>query len=172
MKKILALFVLFISINSNAQKANWFFGLNQDSAVVLAKEIMKNFRGKYEYGTSKFTHPTNTTTYFLVKFRSDSLKATDGEFYNIIYQVFYEGENKALEIKGVPRFWLREFAAQFLDVFPFWKEYLNPKADMAALSEKGDDKIYIDNTDPNNKLKYRTAYFRKLGDNTFSILVR
>lgn len=47
---------------------------------------------------------------------------------------YMKDKNEALEIEGTPEFLLREIRGSFLDLFPFWKTYFDPEADLEKMA--------------------------------------
>ncbi|MPS73995.1 MAG: hypothetical protein E2590_12745 [Chryseobacterium sp.] len=54
---------------------------------------------------------------------------------NVSFSTFYDGENKALEVKGVKRWSLRAVSGKFLAIAPIWKNYFDPNADIIKMSK-------------------------------------
>jgi hypothetical protein len=45
---------------------------------------------------------------------------------NVDFLVYFEGENKDLEIKGIKKYRFREVSGKYLDLFPVWKNIFRP----------------------------------------------
>jgi len=52
----------------------------------------------------------------------------DVEFYEIDFEIFYEGRDIPLEIEGEKKYRFHQARLKFLDLFPVWKKYFNNEA--------------------------------------------
>lgn len=172
--KRLSLFavVFLISIYVTAQKTEWLFGVNKDSAIILAKDIIGNFKGGFVYDTSDVKKLQNSN-YFRVKFKSDSLGAVGDIDWQrtITFQIFNEGENKALEIDGTPMYNIRiTIRGKFLELFPFWKKYIDMNADMVETSKEHSLQKTIKHPSIPNKI-VRVWISKQNGDNLYELFI-
>jgi hypothetical protein len=162
MKKLL--FILFVSIalNAHAQKSEWLFGLGtKDSCRIFADSVIKNFKAKYKYSLDKEISSAGAK-YYAIYYTSDSLKKVNKGFdfeYAVIFQRFDEGENKALEIQGKPRYYIKELKGDFLELLPVWLKYIDGNADKLKLANSGFTKKIIVN--PANSNRYTECIFRE-----------
>jgi len=159
MKRILVLLVILTLavVATNAQKTTWLMGLSKDSAKVLCDDIVSNMRGAFKFKYAEPDTLNNRPDIYYFYYKSDSIK-TDASLMTITFDVRNEGGNQALEIQGSDRYYLRSLIGKYLDVFPFWKEYVDPNADKIELSKKSistTKKIYYPNDPKNN---FRLVY--------------
>ena len=54
--------------------------------------------------------------------------STDDTVLKVVFEKFMEGENEALEIKGVKKYRFYGVTYNYLDLFPFWQKYFSPNA--------------------------------------------
>ena len=54
---------------------------------------------------------------------------------NVVFHINNVGANRALEIAGIPEYRLETIEGSFLDIFPFWKKYIDLNADPVILSK-------------------------------------
>lgn len=137
MKKIIILICL-ICFNTYAQDVAFFTKIrNLDDAGVenLAIEIADMTRNKFKIAKKDETESELVIT--LVKSdlsNEDVKKALEGTYpnpdvvFDVVFEKFMEGQNKALEIKGVKKYKFYGVIYNYLDLFPFWQKYFAPDA--------------------------------------------
>lgn len=144
MKQLLTLLViLFIGVTTNAQlhfKTKDLKEVRQlaDSIALTAKTVYK-----YEKeGISK-----RDSNYYVILYTN---KDDDFDRLGVAFWIDYIGRNIDLEIKGTPVYTLDLVQGKFLDLFPFWKRHINPKADAVKITKdtrkdkaKTEDILYI-----------------------------
>lgn len=186
MKKIILLVVIIsISIITNAQQKDtyirnspyggYLLTLSADSAYTFAKMITSVTKRKFTI-KSVPTHSDLANNYsfgFVSDYVLTSDEIRDQRYYEysqyiggkkyIVMSVDYVegrmGANADLEIKGIPYYEFTQVTGAFLDIFPIWKKFFNPNADMndclkyvPNFGEQG-DKITIINSYGNNVYK-------------------
>ncbi len=131
MKKITFL-LLLIPVFGWSQNV-WFDGLSKDSALLMAKTITG--MAKHKFSFYKVTNEAvKNGDGHMYRFIIDSTKGTaKPEYVDIGFQMIYIGEVPRYFFKGIPHISL-------LDIYPFWKNFVDVKADIATI--KGDqDKV-------------------------------
>lgn len=135
MKKLILLFSLLATLTINAQDVEYMRkirNLDENGVIETAKEISALTRGdfvlvdtkEYEKGylvrfvKEGVSYDKNTGTYGL------SLD----DYFDVVYEKFYEGQNKALEIEGIKKFRFSVVVYNYLDLFPYWQKYFAPSA--------------------------------------------
>lgn len=122
MKKLLLLTVLLISFFTQAQfKPEQLKSLTQEQANAFSNEIAKNAKTKWEFVQAK----ENTKgDYYIASYGSGE------KTFKIVFNVYYEGQNKALEIAGTKTYRFYEVRGSYLDLFPTWKKVFRPDAEL------------------------------------------
>jgi len=154
MKKLITLYVLFITLFGYAQNKEYLTKLKQpiyttEDAINLTKVIL-------EYSDVPLkvykTYVNNKGSYFVVKYIPESISneefTKDDESSMNLYKkaitfafvIGREGEDLNLEREGIVTYKLREIHGRYLTLFPYWKKYFNSNVDIEDLSKKGSDK--------------------------------
>lgn len=60
-------------------------------------------------------------------------------------KVIMKGKNVDLEIEGTPIYSFAITQGKYLDLYPFWKQFIDPQADSESIEKKGRVKINKDN---------------------------
>ena len=56
----------------------------------------------------------------------------------VAFNIELSGQNDDLEIKGTTQYsFYKIYTRKFLDLFPFWQKFVNPKADANKITEFG-----------------------------------
>ncbi|MFV8392765.1 hypothetical protein [Flavobacterium sp. LB2P6] len=122
MKKLILLTALLISSFSQAQfKPEQLKSLTQEQANTFANEIATNAKTQWEFIQAK----ENTNGDYYVASYSSGEKT-----FKIVFNVYYEGQNKALEIAGTKTYRFYEVRGSYLDLFPTWKKVFRPDAEI------------------------------------------
>lgn len=61
----------------------------------------------------------------------------------LLFNLRMKGENKSLEIEGTPVYSLDAIQGPYLDLFPIWKTWIKPDADLESVANKKKDQIDI-----------------------------
>jgi len=122
MTNILLFIALLITSFIQAQfKPQELKNLTQDQANAFAKELATNSKTPWEF--TKAAENTNGN-YYIVNY------AAGDKTFKIIYNVYHEGENKALEIAGVKTYKFYEVWGSYLDLFPTWQKVFRPDVEL------------------------------------------
>lgn len=142
MKKILFI-VLFICSNIFAQDAEFFAKIrNLDEAGVdkIAIEIASFTRNEF-----RIVSRSETATSYIITMAKKSMTkdeviealndnyADKDAIFDVVFERFMEGENTALELKGVKKYAFYGVTYNYLDLFPFWQKYFSPNATPESL---------------------------------------
>lgn len=154
MKKLLLTLTLLIGFIANAQfKPQDLKALTQDQANNFAKELATNGKTLWEFDSAKENTKGN---YYIVNYIAGE------KTFKVIYNVYFEGENKALEVPGTKTYKFHEVSGSYLDLFPTWKKVFRPDAELEKTVDDFNSQELINRTDKINfKLKGQ--------DNTWSI---
>lgn len=127
MRVLFLLFALIgIGISGQSLKEN-FKKLSPEELEVKLKNII-DLTGK-DYKLNE--RITNKKPYEVFEYKYDNRYLLIKTYYTL------EGGNKDLEIEGVKKWTISSVSGKFLDVFPFWKKYVDENADPVKVSEKG-----------------------------------
>jgi len=122
MKKLLLLAALLIAIFASAQfTPKELNKLTQDQANSFANEIAINGKTKWEFVQAK---ESTNGDYYVSSYSSGE------KTLKVIFNVYLEGENKALEIPGIKTYKFYEVWGSYLDLFPTWKKVFKPDAEL------------------------------------------
>lgn len=133
MKKLTISF-LALAFMCNAQTSLKFVSDNQNDMRTLADSIVLN--AKHTFKFIKEGHIKESTVYYY-----KYVNVTDTtDVLPVFYSMKMKGENAALEVTGTPEYTFYAAKGKFLDLFPFWKRYINLNADISKISTSQDDK--------------------------------
>jgi hypothetical protein len=122
MKKILLLTALLIGVFVQGQlKPQQLKSLTQEQAIAFSNEIATNAKTKWEFVQAK----ENTKGDYYVASYGSGEKTLE-----IVFNVYYEGQNKALEIPGIKTYRFYEVWGSYLDLFPTWKKVFRPDVEL------------------------------------------
>jgi len=153
MKKILLFTALLFGALVQAQDFE-FLKKAYRSDITFTREfadaVAVNFRGDYYYLDARESKrgdvysiiyiPKLASEETLKRIRQSQDYAFSGECkecLQIHFKVFIEGGNADFEIAGTKKYMFNIFKGKFLDLFPFWQKYIDPKAIAEVISEKG-----------------------------------
>jgi diacylglycerol kinase family enzyme len=119
--------------------------LTQEQANAFANEITTNAKTQWKFNQAK----ENTTgNYYVVSYGSGE------KTFDIVFNVYYEGQNKALEIPGVKTYKFYEVWGSYLDLFPTWKKVFRHDVDLEKTIDDYKSQELINRTENVNfKLK-------------------
>ncbi|MCX6281496.1 MAG: hypothetical protein NTU51_06010 [Bacteroidetes bacterium] len=140
MRTIALLTIMTLSFLGNAQDYTWFICKTEKEIRNLSDSIALNAKRDFKFDTMQFSHLE--TTAFIVTY-SDTKDTIEHTKLNVAFVKYMKGENKDLEIPGVPEYRFTSVRGRYLDLFPFWQKFINPKANMQNISEKKFDEIKI-----------------------------
>lgn len=153
MKKLLLFAVFFIGFVAQAQDYNFLKEAYQsdiDFTRKFADSIAKSYRekqvffdareGKRNNVYSIVYLPENVTEATKQNIKKDINYAYTGyceECLKVHFKTTMVGSNPDLEIEGVKKYMFNMYEGKFLDLFPFWQKYIDPKAVAEQIAEKG-----------------------------------
>jgi len=138
MKKIALLLLMLFPVVGYSQDYKWFICHSESDARILSDSIAFNSKSKFQFDTAKISNFDKTRYVVSYIDKNDTLEPTK---LNVVFGMYMKGANKDLEIVGTREYLLSFVHAKYLDIFPFWKKFINPKADLKILSEKTSDKV-------------------------------
>lgn len=135
MKKLLLLFSLFFSFTFYAQNVEYMKkirNLDENGVIEVAKEISSFTRGSFVLVDSKESEKGYLVRFVKEGINYDKNKGTSDlsldDYFDVVFEKFYDGQNKALEIEGTKKFRFSVVVYNYLDLFPYWKKYFAPCA--------------------------------------------
>ncbi|AZA90935.1 Uncharacterised protein [Chryseobacterium nakagawai] len=124
MKKLLFLLLpIFAFSQTNFRK------LDSLEFKKTVEQLITDTGRNYQLVTDRSDDDVNNLKYENTQDKSDVLL--------IKYGSYMDGENKDLEKRGVKKWAISAVYGKYLAVFPIWKKYADPKADIDILSKKG-----------------------------------
>ncbi|MCK8143190.1 hypothetical protein MW871_14970 [Flavobacterium sp. I-SCBP12n] len=142
MKKIISIILLIIGFFAQAQfTPGQLKELTQKQATALSNEIANNSKSPLVFVEAK----ENTKgDYYVMNF------GTGENMLKVVFNVFYKGENKALEIKGEKIYRFYQAFGTYLDLFPTWKKIFKPEAELEKTVDDFNSQELIDKSDKVN----------------------
>lgn len=128
-RTILTLFSLLICLFVQAQDWTYFNCSTEKESQTIADSLLKESKRQYKFVISykfqdkyilDYEHKTEKTP-LKIKF---------------VFRVSKVGANPDLEIEGKTVYTLRSIYGKYLELFPIWKKYINPEADMETLPKE------------------------------------
>jgi hypothetical protein len=112
--------------------------LDIDQVKSFSNDIAKNSKTKWEllnvfeneqkgYCIVSYIDGSMPTSY---KEEVRNKKTSCEKCLEVNFLLFFEGENKDLDIKGIKQYRFRNVSGKYLDLFPTWKNTFRPDADM------------------------------------------
>lgn len=140
MKKLLLFTMLLLALLCQGQDYKYMKTLrgieSQEKAIEIANNVVATSGHKMRLYSSK-EYPEDY--YFVVQYvpeevsdeqiKADYNKYKDS-FVTSLFKIDYEGRNRDLEIEGVKKYRLFEIHAKYLVIFPYWKKYFKPGAEL------------------------------------------
>jgi len=143
MKKLLLLIAIFSFINSTAQDLAHLRSMNKTEASEFAYNIVTDVREELMLWDVQETN--DLLTFEFIEASTDTVALNkviksghhiDVQFYEIDFEVFYEGQDKTLEIEGEKKYRFYQARLKFLDMFPVWKKYFDNTATITGVREE------------------------------------
>jgi hypothetical protein len=135
MKKLILSIFLLASVFASSQVK--FISTNKDDMRALSDSLVSNAKRHYIFKSEKSSE---------YAFKYEYVNTVDDlDRLYVLFRIIKKGENKDLEIKGVPEYRFESVSGRFLDLFPFWSKFINPGENMEALQAKGVTYIKRDN---------------------------
>ncbi len=146
-------------ISNKSKKVAQATGISESSNLVIKDDeekvreisdyLANNAKRNYDFKSADYSRASKN--YYIVSYTESGIpekELTDKEKINMQFHVYYEGENTALEVKGTPIFTFKHVKGRYLDIFPFWKKYIDPNADAETIAtsrfKESKTKIIID----------------------------
>lgn len=130
MKKIIVFAFLLIGLATTAQDYNFISKSkvleSQESAVQFASATAATANKELHlYKVNEFNNLNKLKVIFAAKDETDATA-----YLSFLFAIDFEGESKALEIKGVKHYRLIELESKYLTVFPIWQNYFKATASL------------------------------------------
>ena len=126
--KMLSLF-LVLTITCSAQTVK-FITDNLKDARQTADSIALNAKRTY-----RFSSEGKIKDSYIYRFRYVNVSDTT-DILPVYFHISMKGANSALEITGTPEYSFHTAFGKFLDLFPFWKKFIQPESDKASASQQ------------------------------------
>lgn len=126
LKHLLA--VLLFTVTTVLQAQIKFESYNLNEARQLADSIALNAKYPFvfvEEGIAKANH----NQYFRYV-----NKENEEERLTVFFNIRMEGRNVDLEIEGTPKYEFNAVYGRFVNLFPFWKKFIDPTADAEKIT--------------------------------------
>ncbi|MEL3904419.1 MAG: hypothetical protein P1P63_04840 [Treponemataceae bacterium] len=139
--KLLPILTLFLtSLTATAQLQFSTTDVRQvrqlaDSITAYAKRVY-DFKSE---GVSK-----RDRNYYTVNYTN---AADPDEPFGVAFRIKMVGSNQALEIEGTPQYTFALVYGRFLDLFPFWKRFIDPNASAGPITQQREAKAAIQGLD-------------------------
>lgn len=136
MRKILLVVLLLISISSFAQDIAKYRSMSKEEIVQFSNQIGDIIRNEWQFykekefkDNVKLTYiPTGTSVEMLNKIKNVGLDSSGVDYFDVNYNIVYEGRDLDLEIKGVRKYQFLSVNLKFKDAFVVWQKYFNNEA--------------------------------------------
>ena len=139
-KTLLFLFILLLSISVQAQNIEALNCEKEEDCVAIADSLLKSAKRPFKLlRTDSVTYSSRNYIKLIYTESSDSKEPLK---MAILFRVKQIGANKALEIKGKTLYEFYSMQGKYLDIFPAWKKYINPDADIEKTSDFGGKKEF------------------------------
>lgn len=132
MKKTLFTALIAFTLTCSAQTFK-FTSDNTKDMRTIADSIVSNAKRSYKFNSEE--HIKDTYVYRLVY-----VNVTDStDRFNVFYTKRMKGANIALEITGTPEYQFHSALGKFLDLFPFWKKFIDKASEPESASQQIND---------------------------------
>lgn len=127
MKKVLLTATLLIGLLASAQNYEYIAKSKVLASQELAVQFATETAGKdlHLYKVKDLGSLNKLKVVFAPQDETD----TNG-YLSFLFNIDFEGENKALEIPGVKQYRLIEVESKYLTIFPIWQTYFKPTANL------------------------------------------
>jgi hypothetical protein len=154
MKKLLLLVALLIGSFVQAQDYAFLTSLNKiatdKEAIKIAEEIASLQTKKVRLlRAQEFSEERQLLVRFvpqeLTNEQYDALdQYAQAAFLTVTFRIDYVGENKDLEREGVKTYKLKQIKGTYLQIFPVWKKYYHPEAELEPMLTDYKKQKFID----------------------------
>jgi hypothetical protein len=145
-KRFSIVILLLLSMFVHAQDIEYvrsLDSLNNESARAFADQVILDSKTKFEFlridETTKNPENFHEVVYIPIdavdKDRKKSPFVICDECIKVKFYIYYAGENKDLEKKGVRALRFDEVSGRYLDLFPVWKRIFKPAAEVEKTLE-------------------------------------
>jgi len=131
MKTTLTTLLIAVSLICSAQTSLKFTTDNLKEARQLSDSIALNAKRAFKYSSESISI-RGSHYFFNYKNVADTTNVM-----TILFNVKMVGSNPSLEIKGTPQYQFDSTSGKFLDLFPFWKKFINKNEDDKIITNKG-----------------------------------
>ncbi len=133
MKTKLTILFLALAFICNAQSLKFSFE-NINDVRQTTDSIVSGAKRTFKFLSISRERRRIEKTSFIVKY----VNANDStDIIPVLIRTAKIGENKDLEIKGTVQYSVKFTQGRFLDLFPFWKKFINKNADEHKIVEIG-----------------------------------
>lgn len=153
MKKLLLIATLLIGFLAQAQfTPGQLKQLTLKQATAFANEVAANAKTPLEFVEAKENTKGN---YFIANYGTGDHKL------KVVFVIYNEGENKALEIEGTKTYRFYEASGSYLDLFPTWKKMFRPDVNLENTVNNINSQELVSRKDNINfKLKGQDEFWR------------
>ena len=130
MKPTFTILFLTFTIFVYSQTPLKFIVDNTNDVRSLSDSIALRARGTYVFSKQG----VEETNGYEVLYKN---KADSTDIMHVRFILRMSGANKDLEISGTPQYIFSNVSGKYLDLFPFWKTFINPSDNIEELSKKG-----------------------------------
>lgn len=134
---IMLLICLFTAFSASAQMEKTFSSRDSSDITKLVNTVLASTKNQYHLDTLDVRRVTP-------KYESISVKYSDGTHWlRIDFTGIKSGGNFDLGTPDTLNFTFVELTGFFQDIFPFWKKYYQPDADMVTVVNDGRGKVIV-----------------------------
>ncbi len=128
-RRILFIMAFLVILPSIVQAQIKFISNKKEDMRLIGDSIILNAKRNYIF---KSETVENRYSYSL---NYENTENKD-DILSVNIQVYYRNENPEFEIEQIPEFNFSYVEGRYLDLFPFWKKYINEDEDIEKLSQK------------------------------------
>lgn len=141
---IIALLLFIIVDKGHPQDVSWLSVTNQHEIKKIGDSIVRYAKRQFVFIEVKESPPHSD--YFVAIYEPQNDSVTNVKL-RVVCRKYLKGQNLDLEKPGEPEFRFDFAVGPFLDLFPFWKRFINPAAVLEDISIKRRDLIQIQLSD-------------------------
>lgn len=133
-----------------------------EECVTLVDSLIKVV--KHEYQPDSLRFPELDRKRYAYWFIEKDSTAEEPRRLSITFRYYMEGEDQTLEIEGTPTYRIAYIQGAYLDLFPMWKGWINPDADLHKIASDGSVVGFIGPKD-----QFDRYIFEKMSDRRWRI---
>ena len=137
---ILFAFSLLFSVFAQAQNIEALNCETKDGCAIIADSLLKG--AKRPFKLLKTDSITRSQRDYIELIYVENTSNEVPLKIRLLFRVKFIEANPALEIEGKPLYELYLMQGKFLDIFPAWKKYIDPDADIEKTSDFGGKKEF------------------------------